>query len=339
MNRLEDFKNTFDVVTPWAGEVPPGYSVDFQGTLTDVTFRRRWRGDASTIGGRYIQTSLPSLDNMTARRSFEIVDWLGEGWFEAVNWYVAAREARDRFVMVTLGAWHGSQAVGSYRALQCVNPMRCKLVAVEPLAENVELVRRHFRNNGIDPDHVWLIPMIISGTNNPVLFADGPRRMGAQNCISTNELVVREDYYKRLVRSEKAEQALENLLLRNRTGITIPGRDLGDGNMLEAEIKYVSAVTLNDVLGPFEIVDYLESDIQESEILVFPPFMDLIKRKVRRVHIGTHGKAVHWSLHELFARDGWEVVFNYEPETVHHTILGTFQTADGLLTFKNPILS
>jgi hypothetical protein len=72
-------------------------------------------------------------------------------------------------------------------------------------------------------------------------------------------------------------------------------------------------VTLSDVLGPFDLVDYLESDIQESEILVFPPFMDVVKRKVRRVHIGTHGKAVHWKLHDLFAQDGWEIVFNYGP--------------------------
>ena len=67
-----------------------------------------------------------------------------------------------------------------------------------------------------------------------------------------------------------------------------------------AEIKLVSAVTLRDVLAPFEFVDYLDSDIQQSEIIVFPPFLDLLKRKVRRIHIGTHGKDVHRSLHELF---------------------------------------
>ena len=52
----------------------------------------------------------------------------------------------------------------------------------------------------------------------------------------------------------------------------------------------VSAVTLQDILGPFDSVDYVESDIQQSEILVFPPSMQLLKRKVRRVHIGTHGR-------------------------------------------------
>jgi hypothetical protein len=334
MNRLEDFTNIFAGLHPWAGEVPLGFSVDFQGTLTDVTFRQNWAGDA--IGGSHVETELPSLENTTPAQFTATTRWRGEGWFEAVNWYLAAREARNRFVMVTLGAWHGSQAVGSYRALQAVNPMPCRLVAVEPMTESMDLVRRHFRNNGIDPAEHWLIPMVISGSNDPVFFAMGPRRMGPQNCFSTNERAAREGYYNQIIEAGRAEQALRDLLLRNSTGISIAGRNEAVGQTYQAEIRYVSAVTLGDVLGPFDFVDYLESDIQESEILVFPPFMDVVKRKVRRVHIGTHGKAVHWKLHDLFARDGWEIVFNYEPESLHETVLGTFHTQDGVLTARNP---
>jgi hypothetical protein len=103
-----------------------------------------------------------------------------------------------------------------------------------------------------------------------------------------------------------------------------------------AEVKFVSAVTLNDILGPFDTVDYLEADIQQSEILVFPPFIDLLKRKVRRIHIGTHGIDVHRSLHELFEKSGWEIVFSYEPSTQYPYALGSFVTKDGVLTVRNP---
>ena len=34
MNKLEEFKDVFAGVQPWAGEVPKGYTVDFLGTLT-----------------------------------------------------------------------------------------------------------------------------------------------------------------------------------------------------------------------------------------------------------------------------------------------------------------
>ena len=48
---------------------------------------------------------------------------------------------------------------------------------------------------------------------------------------------------------------------------------------------------------------------------------------------------MHASLHDLFARDGWEIVFSYEPETEHHTTLGSFKTGDGVLTVVNPDLA
>jgi hypothetical protein len=102
------------------------------------------------------------------------------------------------------------------------------------------------------------------------------------------------------------------------------------------EIKLVSSITLNELLGPFDLVDYLEADIQQSEILVFPAFIDLLSQKVRRIHIGTHGKDVHWELHNLFEKNGWEMVFSFEPNAVHESALGTFETNDGVLTVKNP---
>ena len=124
-------------------------------------------------------------------------------------------------------------------------------------------------------------------------------------------------------------------MINNSTGITT---NLVPGHNFPAEIKLVSAITLADVLGPFDFLDYLESDIQQSEILVFPPYMDVVKRKVRRVHIGTHGKDVHNALLELFEMDGWQIVFNYEPNSTFESALGNFSTNDGVLTARNPNL-
>jgi hypothetical protein len=131
------------------------------------------------------------------------------------------------------------------------------------------------------------------------------------------------------------EDAIKNLLLHNTTGIK---KDLVPGENFTAEIKVMSAVTLKDVISPFDLVDYLESDIQQSEILVFPPFIDLLRRKVRRIHIGTHGKDVHEALYKLFETDGWEIVFSFAPNSEFQTSLGNFVTNDGVLTVRNPRL-
>ena len=95
-----------------------GFTVDFLGTLTDVRFRERLPREPGSDAPRHVTTRAPTIAD-------------GEIWFEAVDWSVAARQARERFVMMTLGAWYGAQAVGSYRALQSLNPLPAKLVIVE----------------------------------------------------------------------------------------------------------------------------------------------------------------------------------------------------------------
>jgi len=322
MNDLQNYAHIFDDIRPFSGHVPLGYQVDFLGTLTDANFRTMFGVNPSTVGGGTVQTRLPTIED-------------GEGWFEAVNWIEAARDARDRYVMVTLGACYGAQAVGSYRALQLLNPMPCKLVAVEPEPDNYHWTMRHMRDNGIDPDAQWLVRSAISDRNDPVLFPVGSPGSGAQNCFSTNENAAREHYAREIIAAGHVEDALRNLLIHNTTGVT---KDLVPGHNFMAEIKVVSAVTLQDILAPFDLVDYVESDIQQSEILVFPPFIDLLKRKVRRIHIGTHGVDVHRSLHALFEQHGWDIVFNYEPNAKHANALGQFETNDGVLTLRNPDL-
>jgi hypothetical protein len=322
MNELKDYANIFEGIRPFTGPVSGGYLIDFLGTRTDANFRTMFGVEPASVGGGRVQTNVPTITD-------------GEGWFEAVNWVVAAREARNRYVMVTLGACYGAQAVGSYRALQAINPMPYKLVAVEPEPKNYEWTAQHMRDNGIDPDGQWLLPFAISDRNEPVYFPVGSPGTGAQNCYSTNEAGAREFYVQELLAAGNVETALRNLILHNTTGMT---KDLVPGRNFSAEIKLMSAITLKDVLSPFDLVDYLESDIQQSEIVVFPPFIDLLRKKVRRIHIGTHGVDVHRTLHKLFEERGWTIVFSFDPNSEFTTELGKFSTNDGVLTVRNPDL-
>src|SRR5258708_22266722 len=73
LNRMELYADLFEGVTPWAGDVPKGYLVDFSGALTDAKFRTMFGVDPATAGGGPVQTRLPVIGD-------------GEGWFEAANW-------------------------------------------------------------------------------------------------------------------------------------------------------------------------------------------------------------------------------------------------------------
>jgi hypothetical protein len=322
-NDLKAYASIFDDITPWSGIVPEGFEVDFMGTRSATKFLAAWGANPDVVGGEYLTKERPRLGGGKN----------GEFWFEAADWVLAVREARGRFVMITLGALYGYQAVGSQRALQLLNPLPYTLVAVEPDPENMEWVRTHMRDNGIDPDKQWLVQAAISDTNQPAFFPIGSPGSGAPNCIASNEEYARKDYLQHFVAQGRTEEALENILLHNSTGLQ---KDVIEGKSFFAEIKLVSTITLQDVLGPFERVDLLESDIQESEIVVFPPFRDLLKRKVHRIHIGTHGKDTHRYLLKMFHDDGWRIVFAYEPESTHDTIFGPVMTNDGVLSLLNP---
>src|ERR1051325_5551918 len=323
MNDLGRFARVFDGITPWSGETPAGHVADFLGVVSPEEFLTR---DSLASLAERPDPFRPGLPTLGGGRNCEF-------WFEAADWVIAAREARDQFVMATLGAFYGYQAIGSFRALTLLNPMPYRLIGVEPLAEKIAGVRRHMRLNGIDPDRQWLIQAAVTADNEPALFPVGAPSVAGHNCIATNSPSVREDYLRALVAEGRAEEALANLLLRNTTGITI---GLGPGNRFTAEVKYVSCVTLGDVLGPFSFVDYLEADLQQSEMLAFPPFMELLRQRVRRIHISTHGADVHHMLHGLFAERGWEIVFSYAPGSMHESPAGPFTTNDGVLTVRNP---
>jgi hypothetical protein len=331
MNDLGAYANIFADSAPInVSPAPPGYVVDFLGNHITVDFVKATRRTMcaglafeDVVGVRRLPP--PALGSGVN----------GESWFETVNWFVAAREARERFVMATLGAFFGYQAVGCSRALALLNPMPCTLVCVEPVPQKMAALRRHFRDNGIDPARHWLSEAAIGASNEPVLFPVGAPMEGGHNSVATNDPQARQDLLRTIGQNGRCEQVLTALLLRNSTGMT---KDLAPDGSVVGEIKFVSCVTLQDILGPFDFVDYVEADLQQSETVVFPPYINLLRRKVRRIHIGTHGADAHALLLRLFGESGWTVVFNYPPDTWHDSPIGAFSTNDGILTFRNPDL-
>jgi len=322
MNDLGRYLAILDEIIPWSGTIPAGFTVDFLGTLTSKEFLV-WGYHPAYVDGGQLSLPRPRLEDGEN----------GEFWFEVVDWVLSVKEAHEKFVMITLGALFGYQVVGCSRALRLLNPLPSKLVAVEPIPENVQWTKRHMRDNGIDPDDHWVIQAVVSDCNDPVFFPVGSPGLGAQNCIASNEATARQQYVDELIGGGNAEAALSNLIMNNTTGLQ---KDIIKGAGSSGEIKLVSAVTLADILGPLDRVDLLEADIQQSEIIVFPPFRHLLKKKVHRIHLGTHGQDVHHSLHRMFVDDGWDVVFSYEPESRHETELGSFITNDGILSVRNP---
>ena len=305
----------FAEVAPWCGIAPAGRMCNFLGVV-----RPPGVGVDPAVPARAVAPELPTLR------------W-GEGYYEWVTIHHAVMAAGERFTGVSLGAHFGGPLVNAAALLRRLRPdVSIKLVAVEGDPSMCALARAHFRDNGIDPDDHAIVNAVVSADNRPVPFTVSDVRTGSNVAFHGQ---AERQYIADLVVRNKLEAAVATgLLLDGTTGLTtrLPGTEVG------CEIALVSAVTVADVLGPLGVVDYLEIDIQSSEAIVLPPAIALLNRKVRRIHLGTHGGDGHVAMRTLFRDHGWAIEADLLPETTYAIPGGSFQTQDGVLSLCNPRL-
>ena len=308
-------KGLFADIEPWRGLAPAGHMCNFLGVV-----RPPGVGVDPGVPARAVAPELPTLR------------W-GEGYYEWVTIHRAVTAAATRFTAVSLGAHFGGPLVNAAALLRRLRPgVRFKLVAVEGDPSMCALAAAHFRDNGIDPDDQAIVNAVVAPDNRPVPFTVSDVRTGSNVAFHGQ---TERRYIADLVVRNKLEVAVATgLLLDGTTGLTtrLPGTEIA------CEIAMASAVTVADVLGPLGVVDSLEIDIQSSEAVVLPPAIALLDRKVRRIHLGTHGGDVHVAMRGLFHDHGWEIESDLLPETTYAMPEGSFRTQDGVLGLSNPRL-
>ena len=124
-----------------------------------------------------------------------------------------------------------------------------------------------------------------------------------------------------------------------------------------------------------EVIDYLDLDIQGYELgaLQEPGLMELLGKRVRRIHVGTHSNRIHAIVKRLFTQHGWVGTIDYHgglepssvvegchknqsdtpitgddtvgwdslqtnPDCLQMTAFGPVYVRDGMLSFANPAL-
>lgn len=311
----------FDGIDPWKGEVQKGRRRNFIGALHPI---EPWERDQTFPDEtEYQETDLPSPR------------W-GEGYFEWVSTVMAVRAAQNRFTAVSLGAHFGGPLVDAALALKKLNPMPFFLVGVEADPNMCAMLDAHFRENGIDPNDHWIINCAVSDTNRPVIFPVSEMRTGSNTTLRQPE--ERQVLFDAIDGVGKSAEVLRNVLVEGSTQLYIPLANMEGTPEARGELRFVSTVTIADVLGPLPFVDYLEIDMQQAEEWTLPPAREILKRKVRFVHLGTHGTALHRDMAAMFAADGWDVLVDLLPGTHFDTPDGPFTTGDGVVTAYNPAL-
>ncbi|MEN0653293.1 MULTISPECIES: FkbM family methyltransferase [Hyphobacterium] len=100
----------------------------------------------------------------------------------------------------------------------------------------------------------------------------------------------------------------------------------------------VPAYTLASLMDRMSgTVDFVHVDIQGAEYDIIPPIMDLLRKRVKSMMIGTHTSLEkHHEMSELFRRNGWRETMNYPRGELCVTPYGNVQFGDGLVAVENP---
>ncbi len=297
-------------LTPWSGHLNAGRGCNFLGVLTPFD-------PAGNQPPRYVTKKLPTIAD-------------GEGFAEWVSTSRAITRAKERFTMVSLGAHYGGPLVNAVHLLRAMRPMPYRLVGVEGDPHMCAMVAEHFADNEVDIADLTLINAVVGGDNKPVIFPCATTRTGANAAISSAPAI--DMLVESIKNAGHTEQAFASLLRDGTTGLfaTLNNTDV------QAELRLMSSVTLGDILGPLDHVDYLEIDIQSAEYTALPPFIDLMSHRIGWIHLGTHGLDVHDAMGEMFRSHGFRIEIDWSPETAFETPDGSFATQDGVLAVANP---
>jgi len=93
----------------------------------------------------------------------------------------------------------------------------------------------------------------------------------------------------------------------------------------------ISKTGLAELLVGFASVDYLDLDAQGHEFAAILSARVFLQERVRRVHVGTHTREIHYTLERALKEDGWEVVWSFPPLSFSQTLYGRIAFIDGVL--------
>jgi len=248
----------------------PGFITDFLGTKTSTSFI----ATLTQQGGVVEDYPIPMNFHAT------MLEWAGV--------LRAVLSAATEIVAVELGAGWAPWLTAIARAAQLKGIPRVRLLGVEGSNRHYEQMLEHFAVNGLDPKQHTLLHGVV-GTADGVaefpILPDPAADWGARAITgSAAQRLVRRGY--------RAFRATGRALVKGS-----PGRPFAT--------EKVPCFSLPTVLRPFEMVDLLHVDIQGDEFEVLTSALGVLEQKVKRLVIGTHGRAIEQKLIDRLARQSW----------------------------------
>ena len=287
------------VFDDYAGAPPqptPGFVTDFLGTRTRTS--SLW-DSVRTFDGQVMGRPVP-------HDLFEAIEWVG--LLKAVS---AARNGR--FAAMELGAGWGPWLVAGAQAARRRGLGELRLLGVEADPGRFALMRRHFLDNGLDPEAHTLICAAVGVEKG---HARWPRIADPANAGGARPV-------------REAGGSL----------------DQGDEAYMQGAMEDfidVDIVPFADLLSREPVWDLVHIDVQGWEATLCAGGVDPLNARARWLVIGTHSRPIDGEVIEILHGAGW-VLENEKPTRFQFdaakTSLELMTEVDGVQVWRNPRLS
>jgi FkbM family methyltransferase len=254
----------------------PGYIVDFLGVRTRTSYISELPKEGSRVEGYPIPTNF----HATA------MEWAGV--------LRAVLEAEEQLVGIELGAGWAPWLVTLARAAAIKGIHQVHLVGVEGCKEHCDYMVSHFTDNGLDPDAHTFVHGVVGMTDGVAQFPilpDPSANYGARALFGA-----------RVHNGNGSHSLWRHLGQRTWRAIRAGIRSFRNAQNGTVRVRRFSLETL---LRPFSKVDLVHVDIQGDEADVIVSAREVLKEKVKRLVIGTHGRDIEQELLDELAPQGW----------------------------------
>jgi FkbM family methyltransferase len=290
----------FSEFQPFAGVVEAGFVTDFIGTVTDERF---------VLGFHFTERAFVTMPS----------PYLDHEFFEWLTACESVKAAKSSYTMIELGAGYGRWAARAMMAARQKNISNAYAILVEAEPVHAGWARDHMTLNSFKDFRVveaaigasqGTASFIVNRTNSP---GYDPRSWYGQTF-------------------DWADPASHRDTQRTHAGH--PLKDNGGGwGVIDVDV-----ITLESVLEPHSIIDLIDMDIQGAEGDVIEASRDILSGKVRRIHIGTHGREIESRIRSAMTSMGWVKVWDFPGERENVTPYGTILFEDGVQDWVNPLL-
>jgi FkbM family methyltransferase len=276
-------------------------------------------GDVDYLGIRTLPEMLPP-HWVTGPRAGALPA-VGEEYFEWIDLLESVDNARTTFTMIEFGAgyarWFARASVAASR-----RGLATRFGVVEAEPQHAQWARSHLAANGVAQDDVAFFDAAVGTAPGRIVFLVGmPPGTDGNNA---------REWYGQAV-------AWDGLAVEQDTGRTYHGRALlalADG-WTGVEVPVVD---IRDIMARFETIYFADFDVQGAEAEVIGAAVAELTAQVRRLHIGTHSRAIDAELPRILGSAGWRCLRAYPCLRWNRTEFGWIRFTDGVQSWINPRL-